>query len=73
MDDVLCKDEEDTTLTADIKQQIITYLDDKYEDTDIKKLLYTSSFLDPTFKTEYITSGNILYDTKFWREKFLAK
>ena len=28
-DDVLCDDEEDTTLTTDIKQQIITYLQDK--------------------------------------------
>ena len=30
-DDILCEDEEDTTLTADIKQQIITYLQNKYE------------------------------------------
>ena len=58
MDDVLCE-EEDTTLIADIKQHIITYLEDKYEDTDIKEL-YTSSFLDPRFKTEYIPSDNIL-------------
>jgi len=48
----MCEDEI-TTLTADIKQQIITYLEDKYEDTDIKELLYTSSFLDTRFKTEY--------------------
>ena len=60
IDDVLCEDEEDTTLTADIKQQIIAYLEDKYEDTDIKELLYIPSFLDPSFKTEYIPSGNIL-------------
>ena len=52
MDDVLCEDEEDTTLTADIKQQIIAYLEDKYEDTDIKELLHISSFLDPRFKTD---------------------
>ena len=36
-DDVLCDDEEDTTL---IKQQIITYLQDKYEDTTLKDLCY---------------------------------
>ena len=28
-DDILCEDEEDTTLTADIKKQIITYLQNK--------------------------------------------
>ena len=57
-DDVLCENEEDTTLTADIKRQIITYLQDKYEDTELKELLSTS-FLDPRFKTEYIPNGNI--------------
>ena len=39
-DDVLCDDEEDTTFTTDIKQQIITYLQDKYENTSLKDLLY---------------------------------
>ena len=57
-DDVLC-DDEDTTLTTDIKQQIITYLQDKYEDTSLKDLLYTTSFLDPRFKAEYIPNANI--------------
>ena len=52
-DDILCEDEEDTTLIADIKQQIIT---NKYEDAEFKQLLYTASFLDPRFKTEYIAT-----------------
>ena len=58
-DDVLSDDEEDTTLTTDIKQQIITYLEDKYEDAPLKELLYTASFLDPRFKAEYIPNDNI--------------
>ena len=58
-DDILCEDEEDTTLTADIKQQIITYLQNKYEDAELKQLLYIASFLDPRFKTEYIPNDNV--------------
>ena len=53
IDDVLQHDE-DKTLTTDIKQQTITYMQDKYEDTSLKELLYTASLLDPRFKTEYI-------------------
>ena len=58
-DDILCEDEEDTTLTADIKQQIITYLQNKYEDAELKQLLLTASFLDSRFKTEYIPNDNV--------------
>ena len=58
-DDILCEGEEDTTLTTDIKQQIVTYLQDKYDDTELKELLYIASFLDPRFKTEYIPNGNM--------------
>ena len=32
----------------------------KYEDTSLKDLLYTTSFLDPRFKAEYIPNGNML-------------
>ena len=60
IDDVLCEDDEDTTLTADIKQKVITYLQDKYEDATLKDLLYTASLLDPRFKTEYIPNRNII-------------
>ena len=59
IDDVLQHDEEDTTLTTDIKQQIITYMQDKYEDTSLKELLHIASLLDPRFKTEYIPNDNI--------------
>ena len=59
IDDVLCEDDEDTTLTTDIKQKVITYLQDKYEDTTLKDLLYTASLLDPRFKIEYIPNRNI--------------
>ena len=57
-DDVLSDDEEGTTLTTDINQKIITYLEGKYEDSTLKELLYTASFLDPRFKAEYIYIPN---------------
>ena len=37
IDDVLCEDDQDT----DIKQQVITYLQDKYEDTTLKDLIFS--------------------------------
>ena len=58
-DDILCEDEEDTTFTANIKQQIITCLQNKYEDIELKELLYTASLLDPRYKTECIPNDNI--------------
>lgn len=58
-DDVLSDDEEDMTHTTDIKQQIITYLEGKYEDSTLKELLFTASFLDPRFKAKYIPNDSI--------------
>ena len=43
-DDILCKNEENTALTVYIKQQITTYLQNKYDDPELKELLYTASF-----------------------------
>ena len=58
-DDILCEDEDNTTLTVDVKLQIVTYLQNKYDNPELKELLYTASFLDPRFKTEYIPNDNI--------------
>ena len=41
-----------------IQSQIITYLQNKYDDPELKELLYTAPFLDPRFKTEYIYIAN---------------
>ncbi|XP_047234836.1 zinc finger BED domain-containing protein 4-like isoform X2 [Girardinichthys multiradiatus] len=56
---VLAEDQEDTDLTRSIKTKILTYLNDKYNDPSIQKLLDVASFLDSRFKTQYITADNI--------------
>lgn len=46
---------EDTELTKAIKSRILTYLEDKYDDRATQELLDVASFLDPRFKTNYIS------------------
>ncbi|XP_078023596.1 E3 SUMO-protein ligase ZBED1-like, partial [Epinephelus lanceolatus] len=56
---VLAEDQEDTDLTRSIKTKVLAYLNDKYSDPSIQELLDVASFLDPRFKTQYITADNI--------------
>ncbi|KAK0151882.1 Zinc finger BED domain-containing protein 4 [Merluccius polli] len=56
---VLAEDQEDTDLTTSIKTKVLAYLKDKYSDPSIQELLDVASFLDPRFKTQYITADNI--------------
>ncbi|XP_076832817.1 E3 SUMO-protein ligase ZBED1-like [Brachyhypopomus gauderio] len=56
---VLAEDQDDTDLTRSIKTKVLTYLNDKYSDPSIQELLDVASFLDPRFKTQYITAENI--------------
>ncbi|KAK5600439.1 hypothetical protein CRENBAI_021736 [Crenichthys baileyi] len=42
-----------------IKTKVLVYLNDKYNDPSIQELLDVASFLDPRFKTQYITADNI--------------
>lgn len=52
--DILPEDDNDTSLTKDIKRRVCTYIQSKYCDPEISELLHTASFLDPRFKTDYI-------------------
>lgn len=56
---VLAEDPEDTDLTKSIKTKGLAYLSDKYGDPNIQELLDVASFLDPRFKTQYISADNI--------------
>ncbi|KAL6485907.1 hypothetical protein MHYP_G00052990 [Metynnis hypsauchen] len=56
---VLAQDQDDTDLTRSIKTKVLTYLNNKYSDPSIQELLDVASFLDPRFKTQYITAENI--------------
>uniref|UniRef100_A0A8C9YIK6 BED-type domain-containing protein n=1 Tax=Sander lucioperca TaxID=283035 RepID=A0A8C9YIK6_SANLU len=53
---VLAEDAEDTDLTRSIKTKVLAYLNDKYSDLNTQELLDVASFMDPRFKTQYITN-----------------
>ena len=46
--------DDDTSLTSDIKCEVLDYLDDKYSDPLSRRLLSLACFLDPRFITDYI-------------------
>nr|XP_055045531.1 E3 SUMO-protein ligase ZBED1-like [Misgurnus anguillicaudatus] len=50
---VLAEDEADTDLTKSLKSNILSYLNNKYE--DMQDLLNFTTFLDPRFLTQYIS------------------
>lgn len=47
--------------TITIKQGILKYLNDKYDDQTIEELLDMASLVDPRFKTTYITEEKVEY------------
>ena len=50
---ILIEQDDDTTLTKDIKRSIVASLNARYSDSELKELLEISTFLDPRFKTDY--------------------
>ncbi|KAJ8012541.1 hypothetical protein DPEC_G00043890 [Dallia pectoralis] len=56
---VLAEEEVDVELTKTIKNSILTYLKGKYSDPITEELLDTASFVDPRFKTTYISGHHV--------------
>uniref|UniRef100_A0A0K2TA40 Zinc finger BED domaincontaining protein 1like [Maylandia zebra] n=1 Tax=Lepeophtheirus salmonis TaxID=72036 RepID=A0A0K2TA40_LEPSM len=56
---ILAKEEGDTDITSSLKKKIWKFINDKYEDKVIQELLDVSSFLDPRYKTQYISDCDI--------------
>ena len=56
---VLAEEAEDTDRTKSIKTKVLAYLNNKYGDPNIQELLDVACFLDPTFKTQFISTDNI--------------
>jgi len=56
---VLVESTTDSTLTKDIKKRILTYLDDKYSESETLELINLASFLDPRFITDYIEGSEL--------------
>ena len=57
--DILSVKEEDVQLTKDIKSKVMAYLEDKYTDPEVNKLLDMAGFVDPRFKTNFIDSKDL--------------
>ena len=55
---------QDTNLTKDIKSRALHYIEEKYSDPVTQELLDITSFLDPRFKTSYISEENVPHTSK---------
>ena len=58
-EEILSKVEGDTQLALDIKHKTMSYMDCKYTDPAISKLLSVATFLDPRFRTDYINTVDL--------------
>ncbi|XP_070814650.1 ADP-ribosylation factor-related protein 1 isoform X1 [Chaetodon trifascialis] len=56
---LLAPKEDDTDMTKSLKKKILEYLNSKYEDDVTQELLDVASFLDPRYKTQYISEDNV--------------
>ena len=54
-EEVLVAENDDTSLTKEIKRRIKDDLEARYENSDFNFLLQLSSFLDPRFKLNYVS------------------
>ena len=68
--EVLNLSEDDTELTKEIKIKVLDYLNDKYTDPATDELLSMATFLDPRFKTRYMSTEK-LEDIKVFIYLFL--
>lgn len=57
---LLTPKEDDTDLTKSLKKKMLEYMNSKYEDRDTQELLDAASFLDPRYKTQYISENSVL-------------
>ncbi|XP_041849218.1 E3 SUMO-protein ligase ZBED1-like [Melanotaenia boesemani] len=55
----LTRSDEDTDLTKEIKSRALVYIEDKYSNPATQELMDMTSFLDPRFKTDYISAENV--------------
>ncbi|XP_038161489.1 E3 SUMO-protein ligase ZBED1-like [Cyprinodon tularosa] len=53
--------DQDTDLTKEIKSKALHYIEEKYSDPATQELLDIASFLDPRFKTNYISEENVQF------------
>ncbi|XP_028825346.1 uncharacterized protein LOC114784255 [Denticeps clupeoides] len=56
---ILAPEEGDTDMTKSLKKNILEYFNSKYEERVSQELLDLESFLDPRYKTQYISVNDI--------------
>ncbi|KAI2645647.1 E3 SUMO-protein ligase ZBED1 [Labeo rohita] len=56
---ILAANEEDSDLTKSIKMKILEYINTKYDNPATQELLDMTSFMDPRFKANYISSDKV--------------
>ncbi|XP_042587877.1 E3 SUMO-protein ligase ZBED1-like [Cyprinus carpio] len=56
---ILAPEEGDTDMTKSLKKKILEYLNSKYEERVTQELLDVASFLDPRYKTQYISVNDV--------------
>ena len=56
---ILKENENDSTLTKNIKKFIVDYVEEKYADSKTKETLNIATFLDPRFKTDFVEGVNL--------------
>ncbi len=57
--EILSPKESDTELTKEIKTKALEYLNDKYTDPATDELLTMATFMDPIFKTMYMSTEKL--------------
>ncbi|KAJ4945987.1 hypothetical protein JOQ06_023665 [Pogonophryne albipinna] len=55
----LAAKDEDTALTKKIKSLVLGYMENKYSDPATQELLDITSFIDPRFKTDYMSAEKV--------------
>jgi len=56
---VLKVKEDDSTLAKNIKQHVISYMEEKYTDSKTKEILNIATFLDPRFKVDFVEGDDL--------------
>lgn len=56
---ILAPEEGDTDMTKSLKKKILEYLNSKYEERVTQELLDVAPFLDPRYKTQYISVNDV--------------
>ena len=56
---VLSESADDTTLSAEIKDKVLTYLESKYSDSAVREMLNVTSYIDPRFMADYIDEDEL--------------